>query len=56
MFDKFFRVPTQNVHNVKGHGLGLNYVKRVVESHGGKVSFRNKSEGGTVFQIKLPRV
>ncbi|NND05269.1 MAG: HAMP domain-containing histidine kinase [Saprospiraceae bacterium] len=56
VFDKFFRVPTHNIHNERGHGLGLNYVKRVVESHGGLVSFRNREEGGTVFQIKLPRV
>lgn len=54
VFEKFYRVPAGDVHNVKGFGLGLSFVKEVIKSHRGSVSIAGASQGGTTVQIFLP--
>jgi len=54
VFDKYYRVARGNVHDVKGFGLGLSYVKRIVQAHGGEVRVRSESGQGSAFEIKLP--
>lgn len=54
IFDKYFRVTSGDVHNVKGYGLGLNYVKRIVNLHNGKISVHSALGKGSEFIIKLP--
>lgn len=54
VFTKFHRVPTGNVHNVKGTGLGLNYVKYVIEAHGGNVMAQSEVNAGSEFIISIP--
>lgn len=54
IFDRFFRVPTGNLHNVKGFGLGLNYVKEIINIHKWKIEVKSEPNVGTCFTIIIP--
>jgi two-component system phosphate regulon sensor histidine kinase PhoR len=54
VFDKYYRVPTGNVHNVKGFGLGLSYVKLLVTAMGGEVGITSRYGEGTTAEVRMP--
>jgi len=54
IFDQFYRVPTGNLHDVKGFGLGLNYVQDIIHKMGGSIRVQSEKEKGTTFEITIP--
>jgi two-component system phosphate regulon sensor histidine kinase PhoR len=54
IFKKFYRVPTGDIHNVKGFGLGLNFVKRIIDAHKGKIRVNSLPGIGTEFRLFIP--
>ncbi|MDG1761498.1 MAG: HAMP domain-containing sensor histidine kinase [Flavobacteriaceae bacterium] len=56
IFDKFFRAASGDIHNVKGHGLGLAYVKKIIDIHKGIIKLKSKKDFGTIFTIRIPNI
>lgn len=56
IFEKYFRITDGDLHNVKGYGLGLNYVKRIVHLHKGKIEVKSAINEGSTFIIKIPLI
>jgi K+-sensing histidine kinase KdpD len=55
VFDKFFRVPNGDRHNIKGYGLGLSFASVVMDQHHGDITVRNLKSGGCAFTLRFPK-
>lgn len=55
VFDKFFRVPSNDRHNIKGYGLGLSYVYHIIQKHNGTITLTSEEGKGSTFTVKLPK-
>jgi two-component system phosphate regulon sensor histidine kinase PhoR len=53
VFDRFYRATKGNIHDVKGHGLGLSFVKEIIEKHRGTISVQSVEGEGTTFKVVL---
>jgi two-component system phosphate regulon sensor histidine kinase PhoR len=53
IFEKFYREHTGDIHNVRGHGLGLAYVKRILDGHDAQISVESEKDKGSTFKINL---
>jgi two-component system phosphate regulon sensor histidine kinase PhoR len=54
IFERFYRKPSGNVHDVKGFGLGLNYAMAIVDAHKGKITVQSESGKGSRFEVYIP--